>query len=167
MKVFSPLYFDELLTSADKSHRLRAHVNVHRSYADQCQKLFNAIKVDSYIRPHRHSLDPKDECLLAIKGLFALIEFNDQGDINSIVLFGSEKYAEQFSVAAGVELSAGIWHTLVALIDDSILFEVKSGPFEPELAKELALWAPEEGCNDAPLYLEALKLKCFRELLNI
>jgi cupin fold WbuC family metalloprotein len=167
MKVFSRHYFDELLASADQSPRLRAHVNVHRSYADQCQKLFNAIKVESYIRPHRHSLDLKEECLLAIRGLFGLIEFTDQGVINSIMLFGSEKYSEQLSIAAGVELPAGVWHTVVSLVDKSILFEVKSGPFAPSLAKEFALWAPEEGCDDASLYLEALKQECFGELLNI
>ncbi len=50
MKIFSSQYFDQLLSAAARSQRLRAHANVHHSYADQCQKLFNAIKVDSYIR---------------------------------------------------------------------------------------------------------------------
>jgi cupin fold WbuC family metalloprotein len=167
MKVFSRHYFDELLASADQSQRLRAHANVHRSYADQCQKLFNAIKVESYIRPHRHSLDPKEECLLAIRGLFGLVEFTDQGVINSITLFGSEKYSEKLSIPSGLELPAGTWHTVVSLLDESILFEVKSGPFDPTLAKEFALWAPEEGGEDAPQYLEALKQKCLNELSNI
>lgn len=164
MKVFSRHYFDKLLTSADQSPRLRAHANVHRSYADQCQKLFNAIKVDSYIRPHRHSLDPKEECLLAIRGLFGLIEFTNQGVINSITLFGSEKYSEQFSIAAGVELPAGVWHTVVALVDQAILFEVKNGPFNPVVAKEFATWAPEEGGEQVLAYLNALKRKCFTHL---
>jgi cupin fold WbuC family metalloprotein len=164
MKVFSRHYFDELLTSADQSLRLRAHANVHRSYADQCQKLFNAIKLDSYIRPHRHSIDPKEECLLAIRGLFGLIEFNDEGSITSIVLFGSEKYSEQFSIAAGVELPIGVWHTVVALVDQAVLFEVKNGPFNPVVAKEFATWALEEGSDRARSYLNALKRECFARL---
>ena len=167
MKVFSSQYFEDLLIISMQSERLRAHANIHNSYADPCQKLFNAINTDSYIRPHRHSLDPRDECLIAVRGLFGLIEFNDQGDIESITLFGSEKYSEQLSIAAGVELPSGVWHTVVSLVDKSILFEVKSGPFDPSLAKELAPWAPEEGGEDASQYLEALKQQCASELLNI
>jgi len=112
-------------------------------------------------------LDPRDECLIAVRGLFGLIEFNNQGYIKSIILFGSEKYSKQFSIAVGVELPAGLWHTVVSLIDDSVLFEVKSGPFDPSLAKELAPWAPEEGDKNSSQYLETLKLKSLNKLFNI
>jgi cupin fold WbuC family metalloprotein len=156
MKVFSSQYFKDLFSAASQSQRLRAHANVHRSYAEHCQKLFNAIKVNSYIRPHRHSLDPKDECLIAVRGLFGLIEFNDQGETQRITLFGSEKYSEQFSIAAGVELPAGAWHTVVSLVDNSVLFEVKSGPFDPSIAKEFAPWAPVEGSVNAGGYNKGL-----------
>jgi cupin fold WbuC family metalloprotein len=167
MKVFSRQYFEDLLNAASQSQRLRAHANVHYSYTDYCQKLFNAIKVDSYIRPHRHSLDPKEECLMAIKGLFGFVLFTDQGSIESITIFGSEKYAEKLSIPSGLELPAGAWHTIVSLADDSILFEVKSGPFDPSLAKEMAPWAPEEGHVSTAQYLETLKQKCLSELSNI
>ena len=167
MKVFSRPYFEDLHNAASQSQRLRAHSNVHHSYAEHCQKLFNAIKINSYIRPHRHSLDPKEECLIAIQGLFGLIMFTDQGLIESVILFGSEKYSEKLSIPSGLELPSGVWHTVVSLVDDSILFEVKSGPFDPSLAKELAPWAPEEGNENAPQYLETLKQKCLIELSNI
>lgn len=45
---------------------------------------------------------------------------------------------------SGVELPAGTWHTIVPLLDNSVLLEVKSGPFAPNLAKEFAPLAPEE-----------------------
>jgi cupin fold WbuC family metalloprotein len=167
MKVFSNQYFENLRVAASQSHRLRAHANVHRSYIDQCQKLFNAIKVNSYIRPHRHSLDPKEECLMAIKGLFGFVLFTDQGLIESVTIFGSEKYAEKLSIPSGLELPAGVWHTVVSLVNDSILFEVKCGPFDPSLAKQMAPWAPEEGHASAAQYLETLKQKCLSELSNI
>jgi cupin fold WbuC family metalloprotein len=164
MKVFSSQYLEGLLSSSIQSERLRAHANIHGSYADPCQKLFNAINTDSYIHPHRHSLDPRDECLIAVRGLFALIEFNNLGDIESITLFGSEKYSEQFSIAAGVELSAEVWHTVVSLVDKSILFEVKSGPFDPSIAKELAPWAPQEGVQEAAAYFSKLQALVKRRL---
>jgi len=167
MKVFSSQYFEDLLSAAIQSERLRAHANIHRSYAEPCQKLFNAININSYVRPHRHSLDPKDECLLAVKGLFGFIMFTDQGLIESVVLFGSEKYSEKLPIPFGLELPAGAWHTVISLADESILFEVKSGPFDPTLAKEFAPWAPEEDAQNAPQYLETLKQKCLHELKNI
>ena len=157
MKIFSRQYFDELLVSANQSGRLRAHANLHLAYSDPCQKLFNLIKAESYIRPHRHSLDPKEECLLAVAGLFSLITFSDDGIIESINLFGSEKYLQTSSIAFGLELPADIWHTVIPLTDQSILFEVKSGPFDPGAAKELAPWAPEEGSQEAISYLSQLK----------
>jgi cupin fold WbuC family metalloprotein len=167
MKIFTRQYFDDLLHTASQSQRLRAHANVHHSHADHCQKLFNAIKNNSYIRPHRHSLDPKDECLIAVKGLFGFILFTDDGLIKDVTLFGSEKYSEKYSIPSGVELPACAWHTVVALADDSVLFEVKSGPFDPSLAKEYAPWAPGEGCATAIEYLETLKKKCLSDLLDI
>jgi cupin fold WbuC family metalloprotein len=166
MKVFSSQYFDDLLSAASQSDRLRAHANVHGAYTDQCQKLFNAIRIDSYIRPHRHSLDPKDECLIAIRGLFGFIEFSEKGSIESITLFGSEKYSQQLSIASGIELPAGVWHTVVSLVDESILFEVKSGPFDPSVAKEFAPWAPEEGALESKEYAEQLFWHA-RKLLDI
>lgn len=167
MKVFSSQYFTGLLNVAGKSPRSRAHANVHDSYGDRCQRFFNAIKADSYIRPHRHSLDPKEECLIAIRGLFGLVIFNDRGLIESITLFGGEKYSESLSIASGIELPAGLWHTIVSLVDESILFEVKSGPFNPSLAKELAPWAVEEGNANSEAYLEFLRRKCLDQLMQI
>jgi len=164
MKVFSSQYFEDLVNEASQSQRLRAYANVHGSYADQCQKLFNAIQVDSYIRPHRHSLDPKDECLVAIKGLFGFIMFTEQGLIESVILFGSEKYSEKLSIPSGLELTSGVWHTVVSLAENSILFEVKKGPFEPTLAKEFAPWAPKEGDKNVNLYLKQLRKECLKKL---
>ena len=161
MKVFSNQYFEDLLSNATQSERLRAHANIHHSYEDPCQKLFNAINADSYIPPHRHSLDPKEELLIAVRGLFGLVVFKDSGVVDSATLFGSEKYSEELSIASGVELSAGAWHTVVALVDQAVLFEVKSGPFNPVVAKEFATWAPAEGSEQAQEYLSDLKRKCF------
>ena len=164
MKIFTSQYFEDFVNEASQSDRLRAHANVHGSYIDQCQKLFNAIQVDSYIRSHRHSLDPKDECLVAIKGLFGFIMFTEQGLIESAILFGSEKYSEKFSIASGLELTSGVWHTVVSLADNSILFEVKKGPFDPTFAKEFAPWAPKEGNKNANSYLMQLKKECLKNL---
>jgi hypothetical protein len=53
---------------------------------------------------------------------------------------------------------------VVSLVDNSVLFEVKKGPFEPSLAKEFAPWAPKEGDKNANSYLMQLKKECLKQL---
>jgi cupin fold WbuC family metalloprotein len=134
---------------------MRLHHNIHQSYDDPCQRLFNAVGVDSYIRPHRHSLDPKTESLFAVCGTFALITFTENGAPADVVRFAAG--APNQDLAAGVELQPGIWHTVVALTEGAVLLELKAGPFDPSAAKELATWAPEEGSTGAADYLFVLR----------
>jgi len=158
LKVISQNLLSELEYKADESLRKRQHYNIHDSSSDPCQRLLNAVSVDSYIRPHRHALDPKDECLVAAKGLFGLIVFTAEGEPQMLERFGSEKYMLEGKCGAfGVEVSAGVWHTVVPLVPGSVLFEVKAGPFDPDAAKEFACWSPEEQSEEAESYLSFLK----------
>lgn len=128
---------------------MRQHLNIHQSFDDPSQRFFNAIGTDSYIRPHRHLLDPKAEDLIAIRGLFAMVAFKDDGEVCDVVRFGTEKYD---GVAAGVEVAPGTWHTVIALTEGAVLLELKGGPFVPTAAKEPAPWAPEEGTPEGRQY---------------
>lgn len=154
MKVFSAADLDGLTQQARCAPRLRQHCNIHDNYLAACQRLFNAIEPSSYIRPHRHAADPREELLMAVRGLMALITFDEQGEVVRVVRFGSEKYGPD--IAAGVEVAPDIWHTVVALTPGSILLEVKAGPFDPLRPKEMAPWAAEETSSEAPCYLAAL-----------
>ena len=99
-----------------------------------------------------------------VRGLFGLVVFKDSGLIHSTTLFGSEKYSEKLSIASGVELLVGVWHTVVAMVDQAVLFVVKSGPFNPVVAKEFTTLAREEGGNQALSYVNAIKRECFAQL---
>jgi cupin fold WbuC family metalloprotein len=76
-----------LVSEGCSSARLHSTYNLQKSYEDKAQCLLNAIGVGSYIRPHRHLLDPKNECLFAVLGLFALVIFDDSGNISKISKF--------------------------------------------------------------------------------
>jgi cupin fold WbuC family metalloprotein len=168
MRVFDFQYLVDLSAQAEASPRKRQHRNIHQSHQEPCQRLFNAIEPNSYIRPHRHAADPRDELLIAIRGLMALVTFDDQGNVLASLRFGSEKYSPE--AALGAEVPENTWHTVIALQPGCILLEVKSGPFEENNAKELAPWAPEEGSESALRYLEELNEKIFttkaRELIK-
>jgi cupin fold WbuC family metalloprotein len=154
MKVFDEKYVELLIADAARSQRKRQHRNIHESYQDPCQRLFNAIQPGSYIRPHRHLATSSDELLIAVHGLMALVTFDDNGEIDTVLRIGSEQYRQD--AAVGVEVPSATWHTVVALEPGSILLEVKAGPFDPEQPKEPAPWAPEEGAAAADRFLAGL-----------
>ena len=95
------------------SPRKRQHHNIHESYKDHCQRLFNAIELDSYIRPHRHASDPKNELLIAVRGLMALVTFDEQGNVVEVIHFGSDGHSKKMTI--GAELPVNKWHTVIAL----------------------------------------------------
>lgn len=154
MKFFDAQYLDDLIGKAKVSPRLRQHSNVHESYQDASQRLFNAIEPGSYIRPHRHVSDPRDELLVAIRGVMTMVTFDDQGAVTNVLRFGTEKHGDKMAV--GAEVSSTTWHTVIALEPGCVLLEVKAGPFDPNQPKDLAPWAPVEGCDAASVYLERL-----------
>lgn len=154
--IFSNSFLGELVAAADRSTRRRQHFNVHGSHQEVCQRLFNAIGTNSYIRPHRHALDPKSECLVAVRGSMALIMFDDVGQVTDIVRLCTECYNGAANSSVGLEIPPGRWHTVIAETPGAILFEVKAGPFDPARSKEWAPWAPEEGTVAAGRYLAEL-----------
>jgi cupin fold WbuC family metalloprotein len=154
MKVFSADYLNTLIAQAKANPRKRQHRNLHENYEDPCQRLFNAIEPDSYIRPHRHTTEPRDELLIAIRGLMALVTFDEQGHVTAFVRFGLDKNFQDLAV--GAEVPSNIWHTVIALEPGCVLLETKAGPFNPDQPKDLAPWAPEESSTAAAKYLNQL-----------
>lgn len=143
--------FRDLVFQAQVAPRRRQHFNLHSNYADPCQRLLNAICFDSYIRPHCHRLDPKDELLVVLSGEVVCWRFDDSGRIASTQLLSSG------GTVSAVMLSAYEWHTVTALSEAAIILEVKAGPFDASVAKSFAPWAPEEGTPDAERYLAQLR----------
>ena len=141
---------DTLSRDALANPRRRLNLNLHEQAADPCQRLFNAVEPGSYIRPHRHTDPPKNECFVAVRGRFVLLIFDDAGGVTEAVHLapdGSE-------IAA--EVPAGTWHSVLALEPGSIFFETKPGPYCPLSDKDFAPWAPAERAPEALWYLETL-----------
>ena len=154
MKVFSVDYLNDLTAQVQGSPRKRQHRNIHESYADPCQRLFNAIEPNSYIRPHRHATDPRNELLIAVLGSMALVTFDGQGMVTRVVRFGADRSGD--GSAVGAEVAASTWHTVIALEPGCVLLEVKAGPFDPNQPKNLAPWAPDESSNQVSAYRQML-----------
>lgn len=155
LKTFSSKYLNDLVFQAKLSPRLRQHGNIHLEYDDPCQRLFNAIEPESYIRPHCHGV----ETLFVVQGLMALVLFSEEGGIEQIQRLAPQSRASRKDEAVGAEIPSGRWHTVVSLESDSVLLEVKAGPFNPNAPKIFAPWAPAEGSAEVVDYLKNLVLK--------
>lgn len=151
MNLVTAELLDELARRAAATVRRRQHYNLHADPDEPCQRLLNAIWPDSYIRPHQHTDAATPECLLALRGTFALVVFDEHGQVAAVERFG------QGAKIAIVEIPPAMWHTVLALTEGAILFEVKSGPYRPSRAKLFADWAPEEGDPDHAAYLTDLR----------
>ncbi|BDT60628.1 hypothetical protein MasN3_41220 [Massilia varians] len=152
----SSLMLDNLVIQAESSVRKRQHFNIHSTHDDPVQRLFNAIELNSYIRPHRHSQDSKIETLLGIRGELTFITFNEAGEISGAIEFGAQTAGKPIQ-SIGVEVPPGVWHTVIANEPGSILFEIRAGPFDSSKAKEWAPWAPPEGSEPSAAYLDWLR----------
>ncbi len=158
--IFDKAFFSELNRKARTSPRLRQHYNIHDSYADPCQKLFNSLSQQTYIRPHRHLSDPKHELLVAISGHMALVTFYPSGNVAETTHL--KPLAHSANVAVASNITPETWHTVLALEPNCVLLEVKAGPFDESAPKDLASWAPQEGTHEATKYLEQLRNKIQR-----
>jgi cupin fold WbuC family metalloprotein len=166
MYILSDQKLQDLSLKAKKNVRLRKSLNIHESHEESCQRLLNSILVGSYIHPHRHCLDSKKELLVAIKGKFAIIEFTNAGKFNQSTIFSSQKYADSCDTSYGVEVTPNCWHTVIALEEDSCLLEVKEGPYDSSISKELASWAPKEGdIGNVNKYVKSLYKFCEYDLI--
>jgi cupin fold WbuC family metalloprotein len=137
---------DDLLAQAKASPRQRKNLNFHERETHPCQRLLNAIVPGSYVRPHRHVLENKEEFMMIVRGCLGVILYDELGNVT-----GKMKLEENGPVRA-VSIPIGVYHTAVAL-KPTVIFEAKGGPYAPHRPEELAPFAPAEGSPEAPQYL--------------
>ncbi len=139
LKSFDPSFLSQLTQDARTSPRKRAHYNLHHDFSEPVNRMFIALDMGTYVRPHWHPEANKWELMMVVKGSLALLIFDEQGEIISRLILGPN------GESAGVEIPAGYWHSLVCLEPETVILEVKEGPFIPSQASQFADWAPEEG----------------------
>lgn len=123
---------------------------LHKRPASVLQRMINAIQPGSYIQPHQHANPPKVESLIVVRGAFRILFFDSEGTLTAFYDLAAQ------SPLFGIDIEPGIWHTLFATMPDSVIFEVKPGPWISAKDKDFASWAPREGSSDAAGYMEAL-----------
>lgn len=130
--------FADLAEKAAANPRGRQHHNFHQM-DDACHRMAVGLQPSTYIAPHRHLSADKAETLLVLKGRLGVLIFDDSGQVTD------KRVLEAGGDSLGVDVPAGVYHGLVVLESDSLMFECKAGPYRPVGDGELAHWAPREG----------------------
>lgn len=137
--------FDRVASEARSLPRLRRNHNLHQP-SDPVQRFLNVMQPGTYVRPHRHQRGRPGagfECFVVLQGAIGLLLLDASGGVVQ---------RERLSAAGplrGIELPEGVLHTLVALEPDSVVLEIKEGPYEPASDKDFLAAFPAEGSEAA------------------
>jgi cupin fold WbuC family metalloprotein len=142
----------ESVTEASRTNpRRRILLPFHKSEAELLHRMLNVIQPDSYVRPHRHQEPPKTEAWVVLRGALAFFTFEEDGRVRDCLAL------EAGGEAFGVDLAPGIFHGLLVLAPDTVIYEVKTGPYAPVDDKAFPSWAPAEGSPEVASYLVRLR----------
>lgn len=130
--------FSDLAEKAAANPRGRQHHNFH-AMEEPCHRMAVGLQPSTYVPPHRHLSADKAETLLVLKGRLGVLIFDEAGQVQG------KRVLQAGGDCVGVDLPAGVFHSLVVLEPDSLMFECKAGPYRPVGEGEQASWAPREG----------------------
>lgn len=122
--------FEELLAKSEASPRRRMHFDLRTNpETEQSQRMLNVLMADTVIPIHRHN--DTSETVVICRGKVRE-EFYDE-DGNKVAEFVIEAGGD----CPAVQVPQGQYHTAVCLVDGSIIFEAKDGPYDPETTEDM------------------------------
>lgn len=114
---------DELATEAKASPRLRMNRDLRNSPGDQSQRMLNALEPGTPLPIHRHR--KSSETVVCLRGHLREIFYNDSGVVTEVIDLAPN------SDCVALNIPVGQWHTVEVLERDTVIMEVKDGPYEP------------------------------------
>jgi cupin fold WbuC family metalloprotein len=149
MKTITADTMTQLLARAATAPRRRVNLNLHKELSDPINRFLNAGVSGTYIQPHCHRVG-KWELLNVLRGRLDVVIFTSEGKIKDRVVLDATS-------ASIIEIPGGEWHTFTFHSPGAIVLEIKPGPYEQQLDKEFALWAPAEGDPVSSAFLSWLE----------
>ena len=152
MKIIDAQLLDLISDQAKQSPRRRMNYNFHQSPTDAVQRLLNAIEPGTYLRPHRHP--DREEVFIVLRGKMTLFIFDDAGNVAKQAPLCNREGTY------GVEIPPMTWHTVVVNEHDTVMYELKQGPYVPLSEEHFAPWSPQpnegQAVEEYLHYLEGL-----------
>jgi cupin fold WbuC family metalloprotein len=115
---------DELTAKAKASPRLRMNLDLRNDENDTSQRMLNAIEPGSEVPIHRHR--NTSETVVCLRGNLVMEYYDDLERMctESITLTPNGQ-------TVVLNIPAGQWHTVHALVSGTVILEVKDGKYEP------------------------------------
>jgi len=122
------------------SARRRMILPLHRQQEAPVQRMLNFFQPGTYVRPHLHPLDGAIETIHVLRGRLGFCLFDEEGRI-------TERFDLRADGLGLIDIEPRIWHGMVALESDTVILEIKQGPYCEATDKVFAEWAPAEGAS--------------------
>lgn len=123
MRIINKKLLDDVCEQAKKSPRLRMNYNLHDSLDAKAQRLLNAMEPGTELPIHRHVHTA--ETYIILRGRLSVMFYDD----NKRIL---EKYElDPLKGVYGIHIPKGQWHTLEIHESNTVILEVKDGPYTP------------------------------------
>lgn len=123
MELIDKKILDKVSREASESPRLRMNYNFHTSLDAKAQRLLNALEPGTEVPIHRHMYT--SETYIVLRGKIRVMFFDAEKSIKESVVL------DPFDEKYGINIPVGQWHTLQVLEKDTVIFEVKDGPYAP------------------------------------
>ncbi len=125
MKIIGKEIISQVHKQAGESPRLRMNYNIHESLEEDVHKLLNSLQPGTVMPIHRHLHPAKKETFVLLQGALEVRKYNDDKTI-------TEKYV--MSRESGniiCEIMPDEWHSFEVLESDTLILEIKKGPYVP------------------------------------
>ena len=121
--IITSQFLDTVSSLAKESPRLRMNYNLHENLDAKVQRLFNAMEPGTIIPIQRHQNTA--ETLMLVRGKMKVMLYDDNKTVieETVLSYELGNY--------GVHVPAGVWHRVEILEPDTVMFEVKEGPYLP------------------------------------
>ena len=149
--ILSDSVLSEGKSTSRRSPRLRMVQPVQRTQSAKVQRLINFLQPGTYIRPHCHPLAHATESVCLLSGHLEVLIFCPEGSVRDRHHLTTKSPL--------IDIEPGTWHGMIVHSPDTVIFEAKRGPYNPETDKKFAPWSPEEETPEVEDFLASLKSK--------
>lgn len=114
---------------AQASTRLRMNYNLHESFEDSVQRMFQALEPGTEIPIARHPYS--SETLIMLRGKLRVLIYDDNKNIIEDVVIAPN------TENIGYHITKGTWHKVESVESGTVCFETREGPYAPVAEEDI------------------------------
>lgn len=120
---------NKVTEEAKVSSRLRMNYNLHESFEDTVQRMFNALEPGTIVPIARHP--NSSETLIMLRGKLRVLIYDYNKNIIEDVVIAPN------SENIGYHIPKGTWHQVDSLEEGTVCFETREGPYAPVAEEDI------------------------------